>query len=243
MAHKIGLIGICICVAFVISGLSAQSATALRWYTCSDTAAVKDFSNATCSKKETPKTFGHTAIPVGELTVGMDISTTALLLKGTHAGVKLAVKAAEVTGTNNISNLETTEAYAHGEGSLIFEGVTVTEPAGKGCKVKGGSFTSNKLETTTLKQGEFLLFQPASGTVIAEFTVEGCSVSSLNTTYQLDGSFKGVPSGATIALTHTEITAQGTLTLGGLPAGIELLLDIKDKKIGGMEPLKFTSFT
>jgi hypothetical protein len=79
--------------------------------------------------------------------------------------------------------------------------------------------------------------------VIAQFTVEGCSVASLNGTYNVEGSFKGVPSGSTIALSHVETTEQGTLTLGSLPAGIEFFLDIKARKLGGIEPLKFISFT
>jgi hypothetical protein len=229
MTRRRGLICICICAALVISGLTAQSSAA-RWFTCSETAPVKEFANSTCTKKETPKTFGHEAFPINEETEARLVGTSPWILKGTHAGVKLGITATGLSGEGTVKNRETTEAFAYGEGPSVLEGVTVTEPAGKGCKVKGGSFTSNKLETTTLKQGVFMLFKPVTGSVIAEFMVEGCSVASLNTTYKLEGSFKGAPSGSTITLVHSESTAQGTLTLGGLAAGLELVTDVEARK-------------
>jgi hypothetical protein len=235
MIRRGGLIGIGVVAMLTMSGIAAQGASA-KLYTCSPFAANLEFSNSTCTSGVGKAEYGHLAF--SEHTKRKWVITRSMVIKSTHAGVKLGITATGLSGEGKIENVEGAEPYEYGEGPFVFEGVTVTEPSGKGCKVAGGAFTSKEIETTTFKQGAFTRFKPLTGTVVAEFTVEGCSVSSLNTSYKLEGSFKGIQTGSEIALVHTEVTEQGTLTLGGVAAGIEGLFDIEARKTESTEPFR-----
>ena len=86
------------------------------------------------------------------------------------------------------------------------------------CKNK----VQGELSATTSGLTQELTFKPASGTIFAEFAIEGCSGSELNTTYKVEGSVRGQTEGATTNFTEKTVTEDPTdkLTLGGLPAGI-----------------------
>jgi len=89
--------------------------------------------------------------------------------------------------------------------------------------------TTRLLKATTQGQGMFLKFTPSAGSVVWEFTIMGCSVASLNTSYTVEGSFSGIPKGTMVVFSETEVTAQGTLTWSGVPAGVGGVLELKGR--------------
>jgi hypothetical protein len=124
--------------------------------------------------------------------------------------------------------------FAHGTGVITYKEVTVTAPAGKGCKVKTEEVVTKELTATTKGLENQLNFTPAAGETFAEFTVEGCSIAALNHVYTAKGSVKGTIEGATTRTTHAGTTEQNTLTLSGQKAGIEGVLAIKGPSGNGL---------
>jgi hypothetical protein len=244
MRPRNAVIGLCVLAALVISAVAAQSASAVLLFTCENTGQGPGFGTGTCERAHPTANGPWQHVLVLEPTSRRWIGTGATLIKGTHAGVKLGLSAAAVSGSGTVEASKFGEEnYVHGTATLKLEEVTVTEPAGKGCKVVGGSITTKELESTTLGLTGLEKLSPVSGTVIAEFTVEGCSIASLNTSYKMEGSFKGVPTDTSLVLTETEITTQGTLTLGGLAAGLAGVLDREGRKIGSGEEWKKLAYT
>jgi hypothetical protein len=216
-------------------------------FTCVPAEGGAGFSGAHCRPDQAVATgakFKHVAIPIGTSTEARVVSEGNVALKSTHAGVKLGLRA---TGAEDVGVMENQEiAGEHvvgGTGTTTYTGVTVTEPAGKGCKVPGEKIVTKELRATTAGQGMFGKLTPASGTVFAEFAIEGCSVSALNTTYKVEGSIKCPVLGATVICTHTEVTEQGTLTLAGLPAAVEVSTTFSSRpsSISGFTPLSVTT--
>jgi hypothetical protein len=71
--------------------------------------------------------------------------------------------------------------------------------------------------------------QPASGNVINEYEIEGCSTSALNGLYKTEGSFKAAGLGATSTAAHLEITEQGTLFVREQKSGLEGSLTVSGR--------------
>lgn len=207
------------------------------------------FSKAHCRPADAVSTgakYEHVAIPEHTTTeiTGTNAKTSAETtqssvwrLKTVVAGLEVELSAtglhAEGWATNAID--PTGEHYVHGTGSAVFTGVAVTKPAGKGCKVftdddsgpepkegAEGVVDTEPLVATTTQQGDFLKFQPDEGDVLASFWIT-CTPKfpALEGTWQVTGSVKGVPDGATVNFTHAETTAQGTLKVKGNKAGLE----------------------
>jgi hypothetical protein len=183
-------------------------------------------------------------------------------------GAELELKSSNVTGTQIETEVEgkkvldtswltnkkdpvTGEHYIEGTALYHYAGVVVAKPAGKNCKV----FTDNEatkekgaegivdvhLKFTTKEQGDFIKFEPATGTAFATFFVE-CNPKlgePLEGTWTITGSVKCPPTGATIICSHTETTTQNTLKGKGFKAGIE-----GPVTISGRDPtLKETTYT
>ena len=202
MSGRRTVIGLCMLCALAVSAVAAQGASAAG---------------------TTAYTVGGTSIANGVTT---ELSGTGgeAELKSKASGVALALTAtsASPVGIGTMVNSEPgSEMISSGTGTILFEGVAVAAPAGKGCSVVGGQVETKPLTATTAGQGMFLKFAPASGNVFAEFTITGCSVGALNKVYKVEGSVKGVPSGTETLFSESETTGQGTMTLGGQSAGIE----------------------
>jgi hypothetical protein len=177
-------------------------------------------------------------------------------LKGT-AGEKLTLElqATEVSGSGweEVSvEKGNDEFYVHGDQTITFTGVTVAQPAGKGCKVYNdvsGKGVEGRVDTTPLKatttEKESLTLEPSAGTPFARFIIEGCegAFKSLNQTYTVEGSVACTPNGTTLGCTHEQTTAQKTLTLNGENAGLDLSATVKGKGTGSTyTPLGITTF-
>jgi hypothetical protein len=228
------MFGLCALAALAVCAFAAQAASANQAYECTKEATSKTFSDAHC-KTSGGTEYGHKILPAGKnkitltnITTGTERSTAKL--KSVQSGVTLELQSSEVEGEGELEN---GSGFVSGTGVITFKKVIVTAPAGKGCVVKGGTVTTNKLAGTTNGLAANLLkFSPASGTAFASFFVEGCSVAALNHEYTATGSVIGTTTGTTTAFTHTGTTEQGTLFLQGQKAGLEGTVTIKSAATG-----------
>jgi hypothetical protein len=265
MNGRRAIIGLCMLCALLVSAVAAQGASAKEFGTTSFTCAnlggtTHQFTKAHC--KESDKgagPFEHVAIAENTTTelTGTNANTgantetaTVTKLKSVRAGVELELQATGVTneGPATMVNKKAvnakgeTEMYVEGEGKILYTGVSVTKPAGKGCEVfktenagppvthtGKGEVETKQLAATTKEQGMALKFAPKAGATFAVFYVTNCTVAGLNGTYEVTGSVKGVPDGATTNFEHAAVTTQGTLKLGGQAAGIEGSLTLKGR--------------
>jgi hypothetical protein len=224
-------------MAFAVQGASAQTAVV-----CSTEAAisVREFSDSHCLTHATPPSvYGHTivaentpfAIDLTNLETGTTRSTAKL--KSVQSGVTLELQATEVSSENGTleNKKEGSTTWAQGSGIIVYKNVTVTAPAGKGCKVTSSTIKTSKLLGTTKGLTNQLKFTPESGP-FAEFTVEGCSVAALNHAYKATGSVIGSTSGTTTTFTHTATTEAGTLLLFEQKAGLEGKITIRKASTG-----------
>lgn len=229
----------------------AASAENLRMYTCEKLGRGHPFRDADCTLSGSGGEYDHVLVAKNTTTYhGISNASTCagesacpLTIKGTVSGVVLSVQAAKVSGSGTIVTEEAAgETFTTGTETLSLEEAKVTAPAGKGCVVKGGEIVTKELKMTTLGTGSLIKFEPASGTVLAEVPIEGCSVSALNNVFSLTGSFKGSPGGSIVTTTHAQITEQNTLKLGGVKAGLEAALTTsgKDWFFEPWTPLAFT---
>lgn len=200
----------------------AQSASAQRIYTCGEKLGSIDWSDKHCLNNVGANNgkWGHQIIFGSIWWTITDVETPgseATKMKSVQSGVTLEIQSTELEGTGTLEN---TETFAQGTGVITFEGVTVTAPAGKGCKVASGEIVTNELAVTNQGLTNEFKISPATGETIAEFTVEGCSIAALNHAYTMKGSVKGQVAGSVTSFTHAGTTAQNTLTLSGQKVGI-----------------------
>lgn len=152
-----------------------------------------------------------------------------IILHTVISGIEVQVEAAELNGTGTIENKEAgEEQYVQGALTATFSGLTVAKPAGKGCKVKAGEVKSKELTLTTKEQGMGVKIAPASGSLIASYEIEGCSVGALNGVYEVTGSISTTCiDGATTIFTPIETTNAATLKVRGQKAGLSASITLK----------------
>lgn len=229
-------VAVCACLlcAFFTSALAAQGAAAATngttAFTCRNEGPEHAFSKAHCAPADAVGgEYEHVAIPESTTTdvVGTAGTTEGAKevtkLKSAFGGIVLEVQAKglDLEGTLTNSKAGSGEHFIHGEGKVIYTEASVTAPAGKGCKLKGGKVETKPISSTSAGQGDALKFTPTSGEVFTEFEVEGCMITGLNGVYKVTGSVKGTPDGATLKFGHTETTSQASLILRGQKAGLE----------------------
>jgi hypothetical protein len=225
-------------MALVLCGLFVASAQAeQRSSTCVPEAGA--YSDAHCVNKT-----GSGGFNLVEISSGTEINTTATnaktasetkaaapeKMRGALSGVEVEFECASASGTGTLLNGTTSSTAT---GTLTYSDCIVTKPAGRGCAIKGGSVTTNKLKSTTAGQtGANVKVEPASGTELGSVPLEGCLANKPpSANYPATGSFVASTSGATQTTTEAAITAQGTFLLGGNLVGAEGALTIS--KSGG----------
>ncbi|HEX5608646.1 MAG TPA: hypothetical protein VFX45_00980 [Solirubrobacterales bacterium] len=256
--RTLGLLALC---AFALSAFAAQASAATNGttaFTCKETGAGGKFTKAHCKAADAGEgKFSHVEIPQGttteanwtnEKTGSETTATTPAIIKtaATGIGSVFEFQASGVSGTGTLTNklAGNGEHFVDGTVSLAFTGVTVTAPAGKGCKVKGGKIETAPLKITTAGQGMKLNFTPVEGTKFLTFTTEGCSIGSLNTEFGVDGSLNGTLDGATLNTTEAETTTEATLTVGTMVVGIGTSITLSARTFGGggaYTPLSYTT--
>lgn len=259
MRMRRGAAGLLLLLALALNVAPAQGEIEARPATTAFTCKKKvveggpGFSKSHCKAADAVGSgagYEHVAIPANtrtEITVSNENTegkTQVAKLRSTIAGVNLELQA---TGThaegwmeNKIDTrlIPTTkpkvdthipEPVFTGEAQTTYSGVTVTAPAGKGCKVKGEKIVTNKLRATSRESGMEGKLEPAEGETFFTFEIEGCSIAALNNGYSVTGSVKCPVDGATAVCTHTATTAQGTLKMLGQKAGVEVTTTFKGK--------------
>jgi hypothetical protein len=237
MSRVKALAGICLVCAVAFGAVAVQSAAGAgtTGFTCKEKKEPGGvgFSDAHCTTAvETGAKYEHVAIAENEKTEGRvtnektaegTTARTVAKLKGKIAGVGVELQATETEGLATGANKLGAEHFIEGTGATEYRGVTVTLPAGRGCKVTGGTLTTNVLRGTSLGQGMEGKLEPASGVTFLTIPIEGCKENSPPAgEYPVSGSIKCPNNGATVVCTHAATTAQGTLTFGGNVAGVEV---------------------
>lgn len=232
-----GLAALCLFCALFLGALTAQGAVAAikgtTGFTCKKLGPGHNFTGAHCKESDFKAGAGeyeHIAIAANTKTEGQISSeitggeTQVGKLMSVIAGVAVEMQATtaenSATGENKVT--EAGEHFSEGTGFTSFSGITVTKPAGKGCKVKGEKVVTTELRGTSLGQGMEGKLEPVTGTLFAKFEIEGCSVAALNGVYEVKGSIKCPGDGATVICTDAATTAQGTLTMRGSKTGVEV---------------------
>lgn len=185
------IIGLCAVCALFVSAFAAQGAAAITKgttvFTCSSSAAVKDFKTSHCKEGESGTAFGHIAVTEGTATTfkATNANTnaetngpTSAKLKSTIAGSEFQLVATGVEATGTLENTKeaTGEHMVIGKGIVIkYTGVTESL---LGCSVEGtkpaGTATPGTIETyaltaTTTGKGDAIEFKPEVGNLFAEF--------------------------------------------------------------------------
>jgi hypothetical protein len=238
MSRRKSVIGIAVLFALVVSAFAASSASAEdRAYNCEQVLSgthgfAENDGHCVTPSVGTGKGFIHVLTSGTTTIVGTNAktasSTTAAaksILRGTLSGLETELECTTVGGSGSLTNAATSVS---GTGTIEYSGCVVLKPAGRGCKVTNGKVTTNSLSATTVGQtGTNLKFAPASGTEFAGVSLESCLNNKPPTAvYPVSGSLVASTSGATTTTTEAGITAQGTLTFGGNPSGLEGALTI-----------------
>jgi hypothetical protein len=244
----------------LVGAFAAQSASAATkgttLFTCSSSAAVKDFKSEHCVPGESGSAFGHTAVAENtatpftasnEKTDAETKGSTLWKLKTTVAGSATETVATGIHLTGTLENAK----EASGEHKIVGKGIVlkftgVTENL-LGCVVTGipggvGTIESTKLTATTAGQGDAIRLAPESGNLITEYSLTnggggGCPWGEFIS--KLVGSIVCKPNGATINCSHSEITAAKSLRCGSV-TGPLVGLEGKMTVTGGMEKEKTT---
>ena len=237
------MLQLCFGCALLASACAAQGAAAAQVgttsFTCSESAAVKSWSDAHCGNTTPTLRFGHVTIAANAVTEwaqGPGTPKPVQKLKATINGIATELTTEGVTGSGTTVNKESgEERWVEGEGSITYAGVTVAKPAGASCEVftdnagsKGekGVIHTEILSATTKAQSDNVKITPKTGNVFATFILAGCkgseAIEGLNGTYTVNGSVLGQPSGGEILFTHATTTEPETLLINNsIKAGID----------------------
>jgi hypothetical protein len=245
--------------AFAASGASAAGGTTL--VTCKKGGTTLDFkanaageSHCSSTDKVTPGTgtYSHFKVANGVPTTitGTNAKTknetkeaVPPILTGTVAGVAVEIICTTVSSTGSAQNTEPTSENHHIviTGVVItYSGCTVAKPAEKSCVVKGGTITTNSLQGEDKE--DTIVFKPTTGTSFTGITIEKCTTTALNGTFNVTGSVTAVPNGATLTVSIAKVTGS-SLEFAGQPAGLSLVETIRGKKTGGAEAAEPLSVT
>jgi hypothetical protein len=140
-------------------------------------------------------------------------SGNTMSIEGSLSGIKTQVSCNGGTTTGSVEN-----PAGGGDGNasvtLAFTGCTVPVPAGKGCYIEGGGFSTGSLPGALQKAEAFAplsLKGTGGGELIATIPIRGCSAAVLNNNFPVTGSLLvspylnlSAPGSWTVAKSQTE---------------------------------------
>jgi hypothetical protein len=222
------LLGAALLSALCLCALSTTSASATTVRVCKSVFSGF-YTNSDCSKAGIGS-FETVVEEIGKNVTATTEGTTKFTVTAKLEGVAGKISCTTMSGGWNAENFINEKSEEEVKGTNIkmkFSGCTVEEPAGKGCKVKGGGFETPALTGLTAmeKSAEPTAFEisPPIFNPLGEITLEGCSIPALNTTFKLQGKLVGYVTAESPS--RIEFTKAGTeaggLTLGGNKAGVE----------------------
>ncbi|HVQ59333.1 MAG TPA: hypothetical protein VMS60_10565 [Solirubrobacterales bacterium] len=271
MNGRKAIAGLCMLCALLTSAVAAQSASAISGttvVTCKEGAGDtggQTFAGAHCIPGESAGKYGHYKIAQDTTTelIGRG-GTEFMKLKATLGGVATTFTSTSISGSGTVENKvdPNGEHYVHAQTTGIFEGVTVSPYTkcfvytddGTGSPGAKGVIDTQELTTTSTGQGHFVKYTPAAGEVLARFwvldknKVGAGGECTIQGTYTVTGSVKGVPNGATFVFTHAATTEQNTLKIGAgasIKAGVEgsITMESREKGGGAFQPLGVTTYS
>ncbi|MGH2903804.1 MAG: hypothetical protein ACRDK7_09520 [Solirubrobacteraceae bacterium] len=218
--------------AFAVGAVASASASAQRWVVCEEVAGEgteppTKYDEHKCNtqvkalkerKWEWKELLAEEHRKVKSHNVG------TFTLHATVGGIKVKISCTAVKDTGEIwgGNPGTDED------SIEFEGCTVTEPTGKGCKVHGAGLVVGRINVSNVKTKLEVLggvltdtFTPAAPPTFVEIVIEGCEggAKALNNPYKIEGTSGGVVVAGTGKLKFTATSSN--LKFGGEPAKLE----------------------
>jgi hypothetical protein len=208
----------------------AQAGTGTTAFTCVLGGGAEDFADSHCKEDvgDGNGFYGHETIEVGtETKFHAESTVTSITIRGTAATLKLTITCTSATGTGFFKN----EEPSAGNHTVTGLGIEITYTGcdlmvGKAevtCSMKGGEFKMPSVKAMDVEGAHGsemgIKFEPTKGSALAAFTAGADCPSIANQTFNITGSFLGVPHGST--LDFTEASTKPTLFLGGNPASME----------------------
>lgn len=240
MSGPRSITGLALLCALIACAVGATSASAeQKAYICTSLAPTKEFKDDHCLTKVKPPEAirGHVLLEKeieilgsNEKTTGETKAASSWSIKGTLVGIASWIQCATVTLTGRIGNIFS-PASASGTVTIQSKGCTVAQPAGKGCVVTGGEFTTKELALTTVGQAAgSLKISPVEGTELAKIPISGCAGNIPPAgSYALTGSLTNSVSQPTLNANEIKTTEENTLKWGSNKAGAEWSLTVSDK--------------
>jgi len=222
--------------------------------TCKAVETGAQFSDEHCTKAGKGKGYAHEVIPVktqtqlsgtNEKTGGETKSSVSAVLRFEASKVEIEVVCPSLTTSSFLQNEEKEneskekEMLVKGEKTPVtYTSCTVQGPAEQKCKVASEKFQLAIGAPTSFETKMAIEFQ-VFGTSI---TIENCLNESLNGKFQLEGSIRAEPNGATLNTTGAATAL--TLLVNGSPAELVSTVTLRarlDKSEGETIPISFTT--
>ena len=201
-------------------------------------ADAEGFSDEHCTVAATGKNvkFEHTevfpnraigATASNEKTAESTKKSTELILTGKTNGLNGEIGCTTVHQEGAVGNIPGPPMWAWGEFSETkITGCTTKGFLGfLGCKVSGGEIlVTEKWVSGTTPNSMEVVYEPKKGTTVGLFSLEGAECKTPEGEYAIEGTFAGIPNGATM-----EFTKESTkgLTIGGVQASLTTKLTIR----------------
>jgi hypothetical protein len=231
MNGRRAVIGLSLLCALLFSAFAVPSAFAAKGttaFTC--VKEGKEFRGEHCLSTGTAALeFFHKAIAVGtktetegtnEKTANTTGSATEPLLTLSLAGSQWEITCETEAATGTITN-ELVEKVMRVKGEKIVIKYTNCVVKGVlaelGCELEGGAVTTNELTSVTENEKMTVLFEPTTTTAFATLTFKKCSKEELNKAFEVTGTARAIPEGATLRTSNLTTTA---LKFGGAAASL-----------------------
>ena len=208
------LVLLCLVTLVASKDASATEPTTSSWYECNQLSKPFKFEDANCTKEvATGAKWSKSPLEVGKPQAlrGTNIGGE-FTMKYTNAGLALEDRCSTASASGTVENQA--GPTAGGQATIAFSGCTVRKPEGKGCKFKGGGFTTSAL---TLVPGNYggggkIGFRPTEKFegryFIFKYTIENCTTAALNGTFAVGGSMAAVPNDSIPGWTFTAASTQ-----------------------------------
>jgi hypothetical protein len=139
----------------------------------------------------------------------------AATLKGTLAGIEIVIECTEEHGSGFIINSEELK-MGHSLGEIHYLNCTVSKPAGQGCLVFNKLILVPEVLNLLLLQGSGYRvdFSPETPPTFTVITIDGCTNTSLNNKFKVNGTAAAEVNNANSSLEFSS-TSGSNLTFGG----------------------------
>lgn len=254
MSGKRAVLGLSLLCALLVSAWTASSTAAgeakiiTTHFRCKEQPSpagdAEGFSDEHCTVAATGKNvkFEHAesfpnrtfrATASNEKTAESTKKSTELVLTGKTKGVNGEIGCTTVHQEGEVGNIPGPPMAAWGEfhETKIAGCTTKGFLAFLGCEVGEGEIVvAEKLVSGTTPNSMEVVYEPKKGEVVGIFAIEGTECKTPAGNYTIEGSFAGIPNGATM-----EFTKESTkgLTIGGVQAGLTTKLTIRETEGDG----------